>query len=97
MATENEIKSRVENIEEAVTLLTRSYSTLTNIMVNQELQIAELKEQSTYQQAQLDELRRQTAEIKRDSQKTRRLWIAIAKQLDWLDLPSATSLFEEPA
>ena len=49
-------------------------------------QTTELKQQTAELRQQTAEIREQTAEIKRDGQKTRRLWVAVAQKLDWLDL-----------
>ena len=49
-------------------------------------QTAELRQQTAEIMEQTAEIREQTAEIKRDGQKTRRLWVAVAQKLDWLDL-----------
>ena len=93
MATLESLEYRIESVDDAVKLMTKTYASLSNIMANQGFQLAELRYQTAELRQQTAELRQQTAdikeqtaEIKRDCQQNRRLWIAIARKLDWLDL-----------
>ena len=49
-------------------------------------QTADIQRQTAELRQQTADIKEQTAEIKRDCQQNRRLWIAIARKLDWLDL-----------
>ena len=49
-------------------------------------QTADIQKQTAELRQQTADIKEQTAEIKRDCQQNRRLWIAIARKLDWLDL-----------
>ena len=93
MATLDEIKGKVDHVGDVMDMLSKNYNTLSELVVNQRQEMAEMRQQtaelrtmSANAQKQLDNHQLQLIELRRDSQKTRRLWIAIAQKLDWLDL-----------
>ena len=93
MATLDELKGTVDRRGDVMDVLASNYTRLTALVEGHGEQLAELRQQTTELKQQTAELRQQTAEIreqtaeiKRDGQKTRRLWVAVAQKLDWLDL-----------
>lgn len=100
MITTEELKDRVDRIGDVLDVMSQNFTKLTEMVVEQRREMAELRQQtadlsqqtaelrqlSEAAQKQLDNHQQQLIELRRDSQKTRRLWIAVARQLDWLDL-----------
>jgi len=86
MATLDELKGTVDHRGDVMDVLASNYTRLTALVEGHGEQLGELRQQTTELRQQTAEIRDQTAEIKRDGQKTRRLWVAVAQKLDWLDL-----------
>ena len=81
-----ELRQQTTELRQQTTELRQQTTELKQQTTELKQQTAEIRQQTAEIMEQTAEIREQTAEIKRDGQKTRRLWVAVAQKLDWLDL-----------
>ena len=82
----NRLTDMVGKHDEQMAEMRRQTAELRQQTAEMRQQTAELRTMSSNAQKQLDNHQQQLIEMRRDSQKTRRLWIAMSQKLDWLDL-----------
>ena len=81
-----ELRQQTTELRQQTTELRQQTTEMRQQTTEMRQQTAELREMSANAQKQLDNHQQQLIELRRDGQKTRRLWIAMAQELDWLDL-----------